>query len=167
MSSAPAKKITIPTQVREKSGSQPFTSSQFITKKRPYSQKYTESSQNGISGNLEDVTFLRLPEVKAITGLSKSSLARTHQRKEFPCACSAWSARRRVGQIRGQAVGCRARPCVTVCRLIPPRVLTRPMFLPDSRVWIQEVRPALHHDAPLWIVESLVISRLPHHSSAA
>jgi predicted DNA-binding transcriptional regulator AlpA len=63
---------------------QPFTSSQFVTKKIPHSQKSAEDSQNGISGNLDDVFFLRLPEVKAITGLSKSSLYALIREKSFP-----------------------------------------------------------------------------------
>jgi predicted DNA-binding transcriptional regulator AlpA len=41
-------------------------------------------SQNGLSGGLEEVTFLRLPGVKAITGLSKTSLYALIREKSFP-----------------------------------------------------------------------------------
>jgi prophage regulatory protein len=60
------------------------TSAQFIPKKITRSRKSAEASQNEISSNLDDVTFLRLPEVKAITGLSKSSLYALIREKSFP-----------------------------------------------------------------------------------
>jgi prophage regulatory protein len=84
MSSAPNRKATTPVQFHERSGDQPFPKSQSITKKMPQSHKSAEASQHGISSNSDDVTFLRLPEVKAITGLSKSSLYALIREKSFP-----------------------------------------------------------------------------------
>jgi predicted DNA-binding transcriptional regulator AlpA len=84
MSSATAKKTTAPTQAHEKNNGQPFTSAQFIPKKISRSQKSTEAGQDGVSSNLDDVTFLRLPEVKAVTGLSKTSLYALIREKSFP-----------------------------------------------------------------------------------
>jgi predicted DNA-binding transcriptional regulator AlpA len=49
-----------------------------------YHQKPVEVSQNRLSGNLEEVTFLRLPGVKAITGLSKTSLYALIRERSFP-----------------------------------------------------------------------------------
>jgi predicted DNA-binding transcriptional regulator AlpA len=57
---------------------------QFPPKKAPRSQRPDESSQPATSNNLEDVIFLRLPDVKAITGLSKSSLYGLIREKSFP-----------------------------------------------------------------------------------
>jgi prophage regulatory protein len=50
----------------------------------PRPLKPAERILNWGSSNLEDVSFLRLPEVKAITGLSKSSLYVLIREKSFP-----------------------------------------------------------------------------------
>jgi len=42
------------------------------------------TDQNGTASNIDEVTFLRLPGVKEITGLSKSSLYTLIQEKSFP-----------------------------------------------------------------------------------
>ncbi len=85
MPSAPIRN-TAPTDLsREKSDDQPFPSSspQFLARRlRP--QKPAGAGQNGISGNLDEVTFLRLPGVKAITGLSKTSLYALIREESFP-----------------------------------------------------------------------------------
>lgn len=39
---------------------------------------------NTSSGIMDDVTFIRLPEVKAVTGLSKTSLYALIKEKSFP-----------------------------------------------------------------------------------
>jgi prophage regulatory protein len=84
MSSAPANKRLIPTQPRHKNGGQPSLTAQFVPKKVPRSVNPTEGSPGGLPGYLDDVTFLRLPEVKAITGLSKTSLYTLIREKSFP-----------------------------------------------------------------------------------
>jgi prophage regulatory protein len=48
------------------------------------SQRPAEPDQKGIGSSFEEVTFLRLPGVKEITGLSKSSLYALIQEKSFP-----------------------------------------------------------------------------------
>jgi prophage regulatory protein len=53
------------------------------TRKLPHSQKPAELN-DGVSSKLDEVAFLRLPEVKAITGLSKSSLYSLIKEKSFP-----------------------------------------------------------------------------------
>ena len=47
-------------------------------------RKPAELNLDGASSKLDDVAFLRLPEVKAITGLSKSSLYALIKEKSFP-----------------------------------------------------------------------------------
>jgi predicted DNA-binding transcriptional regulator AlpA len=85
MPSAPIRNTALPDLSREKSDDQSFPSSspQFLAR-RPRPQKPVGVSQNGLSGDLEEVTFLRLPGVKAITGLSKTSLYALIREKSFP-----------------------------------------------------------------------------------
>ena len=71
-------------QSNEKSGGQQFQSKQSVASKMPRPLKPAERILNWGSSNLEDVTFLRLPEVKAITGLSKSSLYVLIRENNFP-----------------------------------------------------------------------------------
>ncbi len=59
-------------------------SSRSITRKPPYSQKPAELGLDPVYSRLDDVAFLRLPEVKAMTGLSKSSLYALIKEKSFP-----------------------------------------------------------------------------------
>jgi prophage regulatory protein len=65
-------------------GEEQFRSSQLNRKKQPYSQKPAELNQDKVSSKSDEVAFLRLPEVKAITGLSKSSLYALIKEKSFP-----------------------------------------------------------------------------------
>ena len=74
-------KATSPTQVHENNDGQ---AAQYITKKPPSSQKPAKGISSRISGNLDDVVFLRLPEVKAVTGLSKTSLYALIKEQSFP-----------------------------------------------------------------------------------
>jgi prophage regulatory protein len=84
MPSAVARNTRITNQTfREREGEQSRTS-QLTTKKPPHSHRPAELGLDGASSNLEDVTFLRLPEVKAMTGLSKSSLYVLIKEKSFP-----------------------------------------------------------------------------------
>jgi prophage regulatory protein len=48
------------------------------------SQDPKKPSQAGVAGGFDDLSFLRLPEVKAVTGLSKSSLYVLIREKKFP-----------------------------------------------------------------------------------
>lgn len=86
MSNAPIRKATIPVEFHKKGGGQrqPFPSAQLAAKKMPQSQKSAEASHNGTADDLDDVIFLRLPEVKAVTGLSKTSLYALIREKSFP-----------------------------------------------------------------------------------
>jgi prophage regulatory protein len=67
-------------------GSQAITypSWQSVPKKSPQSQNSVQETGSDDSGNLDDLTFLRLPEVKAITRLSKTSLYAMIRNKSFP-----------------------------------------------------------------------------------
>ncbi|MGC1299325.1 MAG: AlpA family transcriptional regulator [Alloacidobacterium sp.] len=65
-------------------GAEQSRSSQSIMRKPPYSQKPAELNVERASSKLDDVAFLRLPEVKAITGLSKSSLYGLIKEQSFP-----------------------------------------------------------------------------------
>jgi prophage regulatory protein len=84
MPSAVLRSTTIVSQPHEKTSDQQFRLSQSIAKKMPHSLKSAGPSLNGTSSNLDDVTFLRLPEVKAMTGLSKSSLYALVRERSFP-----------------------------------------------------------------------------------
>lgn len=84
MPSAPIKKPMISVQLPEKNSRQPVRPRQSIPKKMPHSQKPSVGSPNGASDTLDDVSFLRLPEVKAVTGLSKTSIYELIREKSFP-----------------------------------------------------------------------------------
>ena len=71
-------------QSHEQIGGKEFPSTHFIPKKMPRSQMSAEPGSNGSSNNHDDIAFLRLPEVKEITGLSKSSLYALIREKSFP-----------------------------------------------------------------------------------
>ena len=57
---------------------------QSVPKKLPQSQNPAQETPNNDSGSGDDLSFLRLPEVKAITGLSKTSLYAMIRNKNFP-----------------------------------------------------------------------------------
>ena len=84
MSGAPTENAAISARLHRKRADHRHSSAQRITKKLPHSQERAEPSSNGMSTNLDDVTFLRLPEVKAITGLSKTSLYALIRDRSFP-----------------------------------------------------------------------------------
>ena len=85
MPSAPIRNAAIPNPSDMKNDDQSFPSSsrQAITRGL-HPQKSVGTGQNGIASNIDEVTFLRLPGVKEITGLSKSSLYALIQEKSFP-----------------------------------------------------------------------------------
>jgi hypothetical protein len=76
MSGAPVDNATISARFHRKRSDHRSSSAQRTTKKLPHSQDRAEPSSDGMSTNLDDVRFLRLPEVKAITGLSKTTSMR-------------------------------------------------------------------------------------------
>ena len=84
MPSAAARKATIPNQFREMSGRQQIPLTQCIANKMTMSHKAVKGSNSATSSDLEDLILLRLPDVKAITGLSKSSLYALIREKSFP-----------------------------------------------------------------------------------
>jgi len=85
MPSVPIRNAASPNPSDMKNDDQSFPSSspQAITRGL-YPHKPVGTGQNGIASNIEEVTFLRLPGVKKITGLSKSSLYALIQEKSFP-----------------------------------------------------------------------------------
>ena len=85
MPSAPARNIAFRDLSHQTSDDQSFPASSPQFMRRGLTpQKHAGGGQNGISSNLHEVTFLRLPGVKAITGLSKSSLYALIREKSFP-----------------------------------------------------------------------------------
>jgi prophage regulatory protein len=84
MHSADARKPSIRSESPEKEAGPHLPSMKFAPKKMPHSQKPPEPSLDASSGTIDDVVLLRLPEVKAITGLSKSTLYVLIQEKSFP-----------------------------------------------------------------------------------
>jgi prophage regulatory protein len=85
MSSAPIRSAAIPNPSDMKNDDQSFpgSSPQAITRGL-YHQKSEGTGQNRTASDTDEVTFLRLPGVKEITGLSKSSLYALIQEKSFP-----------------------------------------------------------------------------------
>jgi predicted DNA-binding transcriptional regulator AlpA len=84
MPSAPTKEPMISVQHPEKRRRQPARPQQSIPRKMPNSHKPSVASPNETSDTLDDVSFLRLPEVKAVTGLSKTSIYDLIREKSFP-----------------------------------------------------------------------------------
>jgi predicted DNA-binding transcriptional regulator AlpA len=84
MSIANARRTTGPNPFDEKSNGHSFPSDQFVAQNLNPSQHTEEVTLDRASGNSEEVIFLRLPEVKAVTGLSKSSLYALIRADSFP-----------------------------------------------------------------------------------
>jgi prophage regulatory protein len=84
MPSAPIQEPMISVQLPAKNSRRTVRPQQPIAKKMPHSQKPSAASSNGTSDTLDDVSFLRLPEVKAVTGLSKTSIYELIREKSFP-----------------------------------------------------------------------------------
>jgi prophage regulatory protein len=60
------------------------SSARAANKKAPRSEVQTSPRASEMSGSLDDVTFMRLPEVKAVTGLSKTSIYELIRTRSFP-----------------------------------------------------------------------------------
>lgn len=75
-------------------------SRQFIPKKLPQSQESAEDRLSTSEGSLEDLSFLRLPEVKAVTGLGKTSIYELIREKSFPAPVRVGP--RAVGWVRSE-----------------------------------------------------------------
>lgn len=84
MSSAPIRKPTVSIQLPEEDGGKNAQRGQLTTKKMPHSLKPSDEVLDRTSNTLEDVCFLRLPEVKSVTGLSKTSIYELIREKSFP-----------------------------------------------------------------------------------
>lgn len=84
MSSAPIRKPTVSIQLPEEDGGKPAQPGQLFAKKMPRSLKPSDEVLDQTSNTLDDVCFLRLPEVKAVTGLSKTSIYELIREKNFP-----------------------------------------------------------------------------------
>jgi prophage regulatory protein len=69
-------------QTGKRSSTHLIAAQQFIRRKPVQSQKLDEGDQ--IGHTLDDMSFLRLPDVKAVTGLSKTSLYTLIREKSFP-----------------------------------------------------------------------------------
>ena len=85
MSSSRIGQVRIPISSHEsKWRGQEATSPQFAPKKPPQSETHPDGRNNGNADDLSEVVFLRLPEVKAVTGLSKTTLYALIHDKSFP-----------------------------------------------------------------------------------
>jgi predicted DNA-binding transcriptional regulator AlpA len=84
MPNALARNTAVNGQPYNRTSAERFKTSQTIRKKRPSSQKPAEPYLDDTSSKVEDVVFLRLPDVKAVTGLSKTSLYALIKEKSFP-----------------------------------------------------------------------------------
>ena len=84
MSSFPIRKSMATTQLHKNKTERPLQPEQLASKKMPHSQKLSDPDFHLDSASLEDVSFLRLPEVKAFTRLSKTSIYELIREKSFP-----------------------------------------------------------------------------------
>jgi predicted DNA-binding transcriptional regulator AlpA len=84
MQRATTTRAEIPSQPSENRNGRSFPSFSFGKKKLPESQTVAQVRSNESSGAIDDVSFLRLPEVKAVTGLSKTSLYALIKERSFP-----------------------------------------------------------------------------------
>jgi predicted DNA-binding transcriptional regulator AlpA len=100
MPSALARKSVVTNPSHENVGGQQLRSQQSITSVLSRPPRQIESGLNWGPNTLEDVTFLRLPEVKAITGLSKSSIYALIRESNFPAPVRVGS--RAVAWIRSE-----------------------------------------------------------------
>ncbi len=82
MPSTTSGRKSVPVQSEMNSG-QPIPR-QFPQKKLPQSEDLRGTNFSTNYDSFEDVSFLRLPEVKAVTGLSKTSIYELIREKSFP-----------------------------------------------------------------------------------
>lgn len=84
MSGALVEGVTILAQSHRRTHGHRSSAAQTVTKKMPQSETQTSDSANDQSSDLLDVAFIRLPEVKAVTGLSKTTIYELIRGKDFP-----------------------------------------------------------------------------------
>jgi predicted DNA-binding transcriptional regulator AlpA len=70
--------------MRSKSSYQPHPARRFASKKVPQAVGPSGADLNPTIDALDDISFLRLPEVKALTGLSKTSIYELIRGQNFP-----------------------------------------------------------------------------------
>lgn len=84
MSSSPIRRSMASLQLDGNNSGRSVQPEQLVSKRMPRSQKPSDADFYQSSGTLEDVSFLRLPDVKAVTGLSKTSIYELIREKKFP-----------------------------------------------------------------------------------
>lgn len=84
MSSSAIRRSVALVQFHENNSRGSQHSGQQSPKKMPRSQKPSDAEFHTISDTHDDVSFLRLPDVKAVTGLSKTSIYEMIRDKSFP-----------------------------------------------------------------------------------
>lgn len=94
-----SRSIPTPPDIGQSPQSLPPSLRQIIAKKGSH-QKSVETRQQESAVILDEQIFLRLPKVKALTGLSKSTLYELIQRKNFPP--SILLGRRTVGWLKSE-----------------------------------------------------------------
>ena len=83
MSSSAIRRSVAPVQLHENNSKGSQQQEQQSPKKMPRSQKPSDADFHTISDTHDDVSFLRLPDVKAVTGLSKTSIYELIREKSF------------------------------------------------------------------------------------
>jgi prophage regulatory protein len=78
-----ARNTAINSQSYNRRSEKSFRASQSIGKKMPSSQKPSGSVLDDTLSKVNDVVFLRLPDVRAVTGLSKTRLYALMREKSF------------------------------------------------------------------------------------
>ena len=84
MSNAPVENTPIPAPPHRMRNGHRHTSTQSVAKKLAHFEAQTHGFTNGTPSTLDEVTFIRLPEVKAVTGLSKTTIYELIRLKNFP-----------------------------------------------------------------------------------
>ena len=84
MTSALVESPTILAQSHRRTRGRRPSSAESVARKMPQSATQVLPTEDETSNVLDDVTFIRLPEVKAVTGLSKTTIYELIRGKDFP-----------------------------------------------------------------------------------
>lgn len=84
MSSSAIRRSVAAIQLHENNGGESQLPQQQSPKKMPSSQKPFDAEFRPIYDTVDEVSFLRLPDVKAVTGLSKTSIYELIRQESFP-----------------------------------------------------------------------------------
>ncbi len=115
---ATSRKASVSLQQRQKSSGQPIPPQQFITKKLPQSEVTSVHQSQRNSRRFRRREFLAGTRSESGHGPLEDEHLRVNSGKEISCTGAPGAARRRLGQVRNQTVGPRARARVPIGCLV-------------------------------------------------